>query len=243
MKIPQTILFLLALITTIHAFALPEAFEAISESSRELFKRRGGGGGRSGGGFSSGGRTSGSSGSSSTRTLGTSNKGGLTSSGSGPQPRTYGGGSYYPGGAAAPYRAGSASPGGIRPTFFPAAGLAFFPGVWLYGAYSYHYPGYYMYHNQTSGQNETRPVDCLCGRFSECGCDANNETDYVSSVANNNTVARVANVDGDSTLVINGTLPNGTTAASAAPSFRQGLAELSGWWLVVAGVVYTIWFF
>lgn len=241
MKIPQTTLFLLALITTIHALALPESFESFAESSNALFKRRGGGGGRSGGGFS-GGRTSHSSSSGSSRTLGSSNRGGLTSSGSGPQPRIYGGGSYYPGGASSPYRSGSTAPGGVKPAFIGAAGLGIFPGVWLYGAYAYHYPGLYYYHNHTSNQNETKPVECLCSKYSECGCDSNNETDYVSSVANNNTVARVANVNDKSTLVINGTLPNGTTAASAAPGFRQGLAGLDGWSVVVAGVAYTMWF-
>ena len=85
-------------------------------------------------------------------------------------------------------------------------------------------------------------MNCYCGRFSECGCEANNETDYVTSIANNNSISRVANLNGKSTLLVNGTLPNGTTAASAAPSFRQGLAGLSGWSVVVAGVVYTMWF-
>ena len=61
-------------------------------------------------------------------------KGGTTPAGSGPQPRLYRGGhTYYGGGAAIPYRAGAASPGGVRPTFLPAAAIGFFPGVWLYG--------------------------------------------------------------------------------------------------------------
>lgn len=85
-------------------------------------------------------------------------------------------------------------------------------------------------------------MNCYCSRFSECSCEANNETDYMTSIANNNSISHVGTVDGKSTLLVNGTLPNGTTAASAAPSFRQGFAEMSGWWIVVVGVVYTMWF-
>lgn len=60
-------------------------------------------------------------------------------------------------------------------------------------------------------------------------------------MANNNSVARVAQVDGQQRLVLNGTLPNGTTAASAAPALRQGMAGLAGWSVVVAGVFYTMY--
>ena len=247
MKIPQAFLLLIALVTTIHALVLPDATELISESSRQLFKRRGGGGGKggssgsSGSGGSKGGSTS--SGSSSSH-LGSSssNTGGRTSSGTGAQPKAYGGGAYYGGGAAVPYISGHVSPGGIRPAYIGGAGLLFFPGIWLYGAYAYNYPQEYTYHNDTTNTNQTRPVECLCANYNECGCDSNNETDYVDSVANNKTIARVAEVDGVQKLVINGTLPNGTTVAGAAGSFRHGIAEMSGWWVVIAGVVYTIWF-
>ena len=106
------------------------------------------------------------------------------------------------------------------------------------------------YHNDTTDRNDTRPVNCVCAQYSECGCDNNNDTSYINSVANNNTISRVADANGTSTLFVNGTLPNGTTAAggsdstsaSAAGSFRQGLLEMSGWWVVIAGVGYTMWF-
>lgn len=242
MKIQQTILFLLALVTVVHALAFPASFETFAEFSKEIFKRRGGGGGR-GGGFhgssSSGSRSSGSRSSSLGST--TSNKGGYTSGGTGLQPRPYRGGAYYGGGAASPYRSGSRSPGGVAPVFLGGAALGVFPGLWLYGAYAYAYPHPYYYHNDTSSQNETRPVECLCARYSECGCDSNNETDYVNSVANNHTIARVAEVNGTETLLINGTLPNGTTVASAAGSVKQGVLEMSGWWVVVAGVAYAMY--
>ena len=244
MRAPQVILLLLSLVTAIHAFALPEALESTSDKFADLWKRRGGGGGRGGGSSGGGGRTGGSSGGSSGSRLtsSTSSTGGRTSGGSGPAPRTFAGGSYYGGGAAVPYRSGGRSPGGVAPVFLGVGALAFFPGIWLYGAYAYTYPGYYYYHNRTSNQNESRPMSCYCGRYQECGCDGNNETDYVTSVANNNSISRVANVDGQQRLVVNGTLPNGTTAASAGSSYRQNLVEMSGYWVAAATVVYAVWF-
>lgn len=59
----------------------------------------------------------------------------------------------------------------------------------------------------------------------------------------NSTLARVADVNGTTTLVINGTLPNGTTAsggtvnANAAPGTY---AELRGWWMMLVVVGCTV---
>ncbi|KAK4541901.1 hypothetical protein LTR36_007265 [Oleoguttula mirabilis] len=252
MKLPQTLLFLLAFVTTIHALALPTTFTDFAKHSKDLFKRKGGGGGGGkGGGFSSSsssgskGGSSSSSSSSSSRGSSTSNTGGQTKAGTGVTPSYGTGGRYYGGGASVPYTAGSRSASGIAPYFLAGTALAVFPGIWLYGAYAYPYSHPYTYHNTTSNSNKTHPVNCLCGRYSECGCDNNNDTSYLDSVANNNTISRVANVNGTDTLLVNGTLANGTTAAggtdSAAGSMRQGVLEMSGWWVVVAGVAYTVW--
>ncbi|KAK3112646.1 hypothetical protein LTR53_010869 [Teratosphaeriaceae sp. CCFEE 6253] len=224
MKIPQVLLFLLGFITTVHALALPSALDTIADASKEIFKRKGGGGGKGGSSSSSGSSTS--SGGSSSRGSGasssTSNSGGRTSSGS-----------------------GGRSPGGVAPYLLAGGALAFFPGIWLYGAYAYPYNHAYLYHNNTNNQNETRPVQCYCAQYAECGCDNNTDSSYLNEVANNKTVSRVAIVNGTETLLINGTLENGTTAAggtdSAAGSLRQGLAEMSGWWVVLAGAGYTMW--
>jgi hypothetical protein len=132
MKLSQTVLILLTLFTTIHAFTIPDSLNAIADSAKQLTKRRGGGG--RGGGGRSGGHTSSSSSRTSALTKPNSMKGGTTPAGSGPQPRSYRGGhTYYGGGAAVPYRAGAVSPGGVRPTFLAAGAIGFFPGVWLYG--------------------------------------------------------------------------------------------------------------
>lgn len=241
MKTPQVILLLLTLITSIHALTIPTSFEDASH----LFKRKGGGGGggRGGGGFSSGSSGGGSRGSGSTSSGGSrggSRSGGVA--GVGPQPRTYAGGSYYGGGAATPYRSGSRSPGGVSPFLIGGAGVGFLgAGALAYGAYYYYpYHGYYAYHNNSANENQTRPVDCYCGRYAQCGCDSRNETDYVNSVANNQSVARVADVNGTDTLLINGTLPNGTTVAQAGESkaalLSSGLGQIGGW-AVIGGAV------
>ncbi|KAK3622628.1 hypothetical protein LTR56_022093 [Elasticomyces elasticus] len=241
MKFPQVLLFLLGFITTIHALALPSSLETISEAAKELYKRKGGGGG--------GGRASGSSSSSSSSGGSSAPKSGSGSSGSSTGSRgstpSYGGGSYYGGGARAPYTSGRTSPGGVAPYFLAGGALAFFPGLWLYGAYAYPYYGLHSYHNNTSNRNESMPVQCYCANYNPCGCDNNTDSSYLDEVANNKTVSRVANVNGTDTLLINGTLENGTgdaTQSSAAGNLGQSFAEMSGFWIVVAGVGYTMWF-
>lgn len=109
--------------------------------------------------------------------------------------------------------------------------------------YAYSYHGYYPYYNRTSNRNESKPIECLCDEYNPCGCDVKNETSYLDAVANNLTISRVADINGTSTLVVNGTLPNGTsTDTSAARGMKQNLAELSGFWVVIAGVIYTVSF-
>ena len=83
----------------------------------------------------------------------------------------------------------------------------------------------------------------MCAQYQQCGCDNNTDTSYLDSVANNTTVSKRAVVNGTDTLLINGTLPNGTdaaTASGAAGGYRQGLAEMSGFWVVIAGVGYAV---
>ncbi|KAK5732798.1 hypothetical protein LTR17_010216 [Elasticomyces elasticus] len=242
MKFPQMLLFLLGFITTIHALALPSSLETISEAAKELYKRKGGGSGRGGSSSSS---SSSSSGSSSSGRTGSSGSTGSSTSSSTRTPASFGGGSYYGGGARTPYAAGGRSPGGVAPYFLAGGALAFFPGLWLYGAYAYPYYGLHSYRNTTSNRNESMPVQCYCAQYSACGCDNNTDSSYLTEVANNKTVSRVANVNGTDTLLINGTLENGTsdaTQSSAAGNLGQSFAEMSGFWIVVAGVGYTMWF-
>ncbi|KNG90281.1 conserved glycine-rich protein [Aspergillus nomiae NRRL 13137] len=211
-----------------------------------LEKRRGGGGGRGGSsGGGSGGR--GGSGGSTSRAGSSSNSGGSSRSGSGPQP-TYGRGTYYAGGARTPYTSGALSPLGVAPVILPAAALAFFGGIWLYGAYAYPYNYHYQYVDQITHHNASMPVVCLCEKYAECACDDNSDRSYYESIFNgtqptNSSVAKIVKVNGTETIYINGTLPNGTTVADAStPSgaARTGI-QISGYWSMVALVASTIW--
>ncbi|PPJ51410.1 hypothetical protein CBER1_08570 [Cercospora berteroae] len=251
MRLLQSIFYLITLFTLGQALALPGSINDITEASKQLFKRKGGGGGGGRGGGSSGGSSRGgsSSSSSSSSSSGSSSSGGRTSSGSstggstragsGPT-RGYGNGRYYGGGAAAPYSAG-ATRGGLRtPVLLGAGALLVFPAIaayGAYGAYSYGYPYYWNYRNQTSGRNESHPAQCWCARYYSCSCDENNQTEYQNNVANNASQAKLVRLEGDDndTLVIDGTLPNGTTAPGGSDSGSMGSAlEMVGYWPMVA---------
>jgi hypothetical protein len=122
--------------------------------------------------------------------------------------------------------------------------LGFWGSYWLLGAYSYPYTHPYYYHNATTNKNETKPVDCLCRTDQECGCDDNGDDAYFATIIGNGTyqgldksVVNVADVNGTSTIYINGTLPNGTTASGgtedpdgvSAAGGMQSLLHTAGW--------------
>jgi len=223
-------------------------------------------------GSSGSGSSSGSSGSSSSSSSGkglgssSSSNGGSTKTGSGVRP-AYGGGRYYGGGATVPYSAGRVSPLGITPFFFGASLLAFYPGLWLYGAWAYPYHNPYTFRNhsatnttsstanrrqESDGVNQTKPVTCLCAQYQECGCDDSSNTTFLDSIigdgdyfALNQSLVTVADVNGTSTIILNGTLPNGTTAsggtadANVAAGMKK-LVEASGYWVMIALVGCTV---
>lgn len=231
-----------------------------SVSSPHLEKRRGGGGlggGSSGGGRSGGGRSGGSS-SSPGRTSGygsffssgrrprltsrtrSSNAGGSTKAGSG-TPRNFGGSRTYAGGSSVPYTSGQRSSSGIAPLLLGAGALSILPGLWLAGAYAYPYAHSHTFMNRTSGMNESLPVLCLCQEYSVCGCDENGNSTYTQALYDNATsaeagkavVARVVEVNGTRTLVVNGTLENGTTAEGGT---ENGAGRVVGGWVSVVGL-------
>ncbi|KAL5339274.1 hypothetical protein BJX70DRAFT_160411 [Aspergillus crustosus] len=246
-----------------HGNIITPDHQAVDPENRDLEKRRGGGGRGGGGGGGSGGGGGGRGGSSGSRppsshpasrpgsTSPTSNTGGTSRGGSGPRP-TYGrGGGYYSGGATSPYQAGIRSPLGIAPFFLPITALAFFPGLWLYGAHVYPYNNHYHYVNDTSNRNESLPVVCLCGQYATCGCDDNNNNTYYESLFNgtqprNGSFVRVTDVNGTKTIAINGTLPNGTTVdedSLDSSATALALLQASGYWVmaaVVGSAVYTL---
>ena len=174
---------------------------------------------------------------------------------------SYGGGRYYGGGSTTPYRAGGRSPAGILPFALAGAALGIFPGLWLYGAYEYNYNHPYGFRNQSSNKNESLLVTCLCQMYSACGCDDPNNSTFLddvvgngSAASENSTLVHVGNVNGTKTLIINGTLPNGTdtdnstdngtsssSSSSSSAGSRNYILENSGFWVMGAIVGATIW--
>jgi hypothetical protein len=230
-------------------------------SPDHTLEKRKGGGGRGGG--SSGGSSSGGS----SRSGSGSSAGGSTSSGSGPS-RSYGRGGYYGGGAAVPYSAGSKTPKGLvaGALIAPVAILAIMPGIWLYSVYPYHFNNPYRFYNRTAngtrtttrsllsrqdvgGANETLPVTCLCQEFAVCGCDENTDQSYIdeligngSYAALNKTLVTVSDVNGTKTLVLNGSLPTGTTAPGGQDDAgaQLGVGKYAGYWAMGLVVVYGV---
>ncbi|KAF2033152.1 hypothetical protein EK21DRAFT_109288 [Setomelanomma holmii] len=232
---------------------------------------RGGGSSSSSSSSSGGGRSSGGSSSSSSRTSSSSFVGGSTRLGSGPS-RSYGRGGYYGGGAAVPYQAGSRTPKGLvaGALIAPIAILAIMPGLWLYSVYPYYYNNPYRFYNRTAtnhtntnndarsllalrqeatGANQTLPVVCLCQDFAVCGCDENTDQQYISDLVGdgdysklNKSLITVSDVNGTRTLVLNGSLPNGTTAPGGVDDAAASLAigKYSGYWAMGLIVLYGV---
>lgn len=193
-----------------HEHALDDAEEVSNRIHfASLEKRKGGGGGGKGGGGSSrgggGGRSSGGG-----SGVSSSNKG--SSYGY----RTYGG--RYGGGSTLAYRAGGRSPLGLVPFLLPLAAVALiFPGLWLYNVYSYRYNTLYSYYNETLGSTISVPVYCLCMQYSACSCDDDGDISYLSELIalNQPNTTVFSNVEDDWSLLINGTVANGTGPITA----------------------------
>jgi len=102
-----------------------------------------------------------------------------------------------------------------------------------------------------NGTNMSLPVTCLCQEYQVCGCDENDDQMYLkdlvgngSYAALNKTLVTVSDVNGTQTLVLNGSLPNGTTAPggsddddSAALAITIG--KYGGYWAMGLIVLYT----
>lgn len=103
--------------------------------------------------------------------------------------------------------------------------VAFWPGLWvlpvfMYGPYSYHH----SYYNRTSRKDEERDIICGCAQYSVCMCDDVDDEDFWDDLIGdgdysklNKSVVQVSEVKGKTTILINGTLPNGTTVDSDDP--------------------------
>lgn len=96
-------------------------------------------------------------------------------------------------------------------------------------------------------------MTCLCAAYQECGCDDSGNTTFLDSLIGDGTYANlnlslinVADVNGTSTILLNGTLPNGTTIpggtedANGAGVGMQALIQSSGYLVMVALAVCTV---
>lgn len=252
MRLHSLLAFCLIGLSAANAIASPDS-ELGAPTGDELWKRRGGGGGggRGGGGGGRGGGGGGGSGGG--RGGGSPRPGQPGFAGAG-APRAFGGGKFYGGGGAAPYRSGSRTPiAGIGALFLIGGALAFWPGMWLYGAHSYRYDEDYRFHNETTDEDEKLPVICACAPYNPCGCEENNDTEYMQDLVGtgaydqlNHSQVTVAEVNGTKTLLINGTLPNGTEPPvpedgdGDEDSAARMVVEAFGYWPMVALVVSAV---
>ncbi|KXJ91406.1 hypothetical protein Micbo1qcDRAFT_163122 [Microdochium bolleyi] len=233
-------------------------------STEDLWKRKGGGGGGKGGGGGGGPKGGGGGstapkggggggstggGGSPPRGSASSNAGGATIGGSGPRP-AYGGGQYYGGGATAPRPPGQPTRGGMAPAFLGFGAVGFLGAAYLYGAYSYPYHHPYSYYNRTTNRNETKPVECICTAHEPCTCDENDDEAYMRSIIGdgtydglNKSVVTVfdntSKPDNQSTILILGSVPNGTTASGGTEDANAAVPLLKhmGWWPAIGTAV------
>ena len=121
----------------------------------------------------------------------------------------YGGGSRYP------YVAGHSTPSGLMP-FYVSASASWMPYDWgPNGEYCYplNHTGPALPNNPAG--NTTDPILCICLANDVCGCDNKNGT-YTIPLS-----AKYALINGTETVVVNGTLADGTTAPSEATSAQS----------------------
>ena len=144
------------------------------------------------------------------------------------------------------------------------------PGLWLYNAYPYHYNNPYRFYNQSAvnddndndrrsiwarqntGRNESLPVICLCQEFGVCSCEENDDQQYLNDLIGNGSYAAlnkslvtVSDVNGTRTLVLNGTLPNGTTAPGGTDddegaAVNLAMGKYTGYWAMGLVVLYGV---
>jgi len=97
---------------------------------------------------------------------------------------------------------------------------------------------------------ETKPVTCLCAANADCGCDDTGNSTFLDTLIGDGTtplnasIIQIADVNGTSTIVLNGTLEAGTTdgTGDAASTATNNLIQVGGYWVMVALVGCTVLF-
>lgn len=107
-----------------------------------------------------------------------------------------------------------------------------------------------LWERDDAGTNQTKPVTCLCAAYAECGCDDSGNTTFLDSLIGDGTYSKlnfslvnVADINGTSTIVLNGTLPNGTTTPGGTEDANGGAAGImqsSGYLVMVALAACTV---
>ena len=132
--------------------------------------------------------------------------------------------------------------------------MAFYPGFWPYGGYYYPYAYSHHYHNKTSKKDEVKDIICVCAKYSVCACDDIDEEEFYDELIDdgdwdklNKSMVDVAKVNGTTKIVINGTLPNGTTVPTDDEDLYEmylngamSIAKAMGLWPAVAAVMATV---
>jgi hypothetical protein len=85
--------------------------------------------------------------------------------------------------------------------------------------------------------------------YSVCGCEENDDPKYLNDLvgngsyaALNKTLVTVSDVNNTRTLIINGTLPNGTTAPGGVDDagVALGVSKYAGYWAMGLVVLYGV---
>lgn len=95
------------------------------------------------------------------------------------------------------------------------------------------------------------PVICLCDPDLSCGCDDNGNSTYFDqflgpgNTTNNATLVTIQNVNSTDTVVLNGTLPNGTDDSDDGTDDTSGARMLhvqaGGYTVMSAAMVASLW--
>lgn len=84
------------------------------------------------------------------------------------------------------------------------------------------------------GEEQTKPVTCICGADQSCGCDDNDDPTFLATLIGdgdysklNKSLVNIADINGTSTIVIDGSLPNGTTAPGGEDDVESSALNLN----------------
>ncbi|KAK6206231.1 hypothetical protein QIS74_13650 [Colletotrichum tabaci] len=131
--------------------------------------------------------------------------------------------------------------GDTIPFFLDGADLVFWPGLWRTSAHMYANTNPYRFRNESARENQTKPVLCGFADKQPCGPLLGNS----SYNGLNKSIVNAADYLGSSTILINSTFPNGTTATGGTgdvglTSDAIPVDKQVGFWLVAAIALATV---